>query len=606
MCGIAGILKPGPQKIEEPIISAMSRTLRRRGPDDQGVFLAPGVALVSTRLAILDLSPSGHMPMQTPDGRFTIVHNGEIYNYRDFYPYLKSKGWKFKSHSDTEVLLYLFAQDGPAMLDRLNGMFAFAVWDAKEKKLFAARDRMGVKPFYYSVQGRDLYFASEEKTLFAAGVKREFNEDVLEELLLFRYVAGERTPFACIKRLLPGTYLTWSNGEINQTRWWNLSDRVKILRSDPPPNPRAWFKDTFDDAVRLRFISDVPVGVLLSGGLDSGSIAASLAFQNLGRVNSFTVRFQDPKYDEGVLSGNMAKRWGFDHHEITVRDEEIMPLLRRAVQLNDEPLAHGNDLHLLAVSEYAKSWVTVLLSGEGGDETLGGYVRYQPLRFMKWLNLIKPFLSIFRFNGRYKKLKKFLDLNSADAFVLYNACNILPEDLEKLGINGKADFSYRRQILEEARLLYPQEPFRQAMYLDHHTFLCSLLDRNDRMTMGASIECRTPFLDYRLVEQLAATPTTFLAEKGHGKKLLRIALGDRLPEAVLKAPKWGFGVPWSRHLKDNPEFLDFVQGLKHNSFLKNFFTLPTLEQDFKNEAFLLPLINLAIWHQEKIQRSNDF
>ena len=566
MCGISGIVHAdAAYEISERSQLAMLNSLTHRGPDDAGTYSAPGVALGSRRLSILDLSERGHMPMATEDGRYWITYNGEVYNYLELRSLLEGRGYSFHSNTDTEVVLKLFAAEGPAALARLNGMFAFAIWDSQQRTLFMARDRLGIKPLYYSVQGEKLCFASEEKALFAAGVTPEFDPDTWEELLCFRYTAGERTPYLGIKRLLPGHFLIWQDGCIRIQRWWNLSEQARNIREQLPRNPGQWFQQTFDSSVGLRRISDVPVGVLLSGGLDSGSVAASLSAQAGSGVASFTVRFDERDYDEGPLARTVADRWELNFHELKVAPDELLTRLHGASWLNDEPLAHGHDLHLWAISRYAKPRVTVLLSGEGADETLGGYVRYQPLRYPTLLKAARPVLpplvSTLNLNGRLRKLSRFLSLGSVSQFILYNACNVLPQDLLELGMKPTGQFPFREEKLAEARALYPEEPVRQAMYSDQHTFLCSLLDRNDRMTMGASVECRVPFLDYRLVEGLGALPSSVLLQGRRGKFLLRESVGARLPEAVLNHRKWGFGVPWSRYLRKLPELRDLVSEL---------------------------------------------
>src|SRR5262245_58142831 len=267
MCGICGIAYSDPSVIaDKQTLVSMRDSMTHRGPDDAGDFIAPGIALGSRRLAILDLSERGHMPMASADGRYKIVYNGEIYNFRDLRSLLEKRGYQFKSNSDTEVLLTMFVEEGPRMLDRLNGMFAFAIWDSRERSLFIARDRLGVKPLYYALASDGLYFASEEKSLFAAGIDVNFNPDCLEELLCFRYVAGEHTPFVNINRLLAGHYLQWQSGDLRINRWWNLAGKIRDARDRGATDISEWFRETFDDSVSLRRISDVPVGVLLSGG----------------------------------------------------------------------------------------------------------------------------------------------------------------------------------------------------------------------------------------------------------------------------------------------------------------------------------------------------
>lgn len=611
MCGMCGVVSSDRSfRFDRERLIAMRDAMTHRGPDDAGEYLAPGVALGSRRLSIIDLSERGHMPMTTPDGRHRIVYNGEVYNFRELRAELESRGTAFRSHTDTEVLLNLYADQGPAMLGRLNGMFGVAIWDDRERSLFIARDRLGVKPVYYAEHEGALYFASEAKALFAAGVPRRFDPEAWEELLCFRFVAGERTPFAGVRRLLPGHYLQWKDGEIRIVRWWNLAERARAARENAPRDPAEWFRETFDNAVALRRISDVPVGVLLSGGLDSGSVAASLASQFSEEAASFTVRFAEEGYDEGPLARQVADRWRLQYHELKVEPKNLLPLLRRASWLNDEPLVHGNDLYLLAISEYAKPRVTVLLSGEGGDETLGGYVRYQPLKFPRALRLARPLFPVMAsalgLKGRMRKLGRFLRLGGLDRFVLFNACEALPDDLAALGMRPTARFAYREAVLAEAKSLYPGEPMRQAMYSDHHTFLCSILDRNDRMTMGASIECRVPFLDYRLVERLAGMPTAELLTGSESKPLLRRAVGDRLPPDVLQGRKWGFGVPWTTYLRRPGELREFVGDLPSLPFFQDApFDSRLLKRtvsaflagDNAHESLLRQLVMIAIWQQ---------
>ncbi|MFN0086397.1 MAG: asparagine synthase (glutamine-hydrolyzing) [Blastocatellia bacterium] len=611
MCGMCGVVSSDRSfRFDRERLIAMRDAIAHRGPDDAGEFIAPGLALGSRRLAILDLSERGHMPMSTTDGRCQIVYNGEVYNFRELRAGLESRGYAFRSNTDTEVLLNLYVDQGPAMLDRLNGMFGVAIWDERERSLFIARDRLGVKPVFYAEHEGALYFASEAKALFAAGVPRRFDPEVWEELLCFRFVAGERTPFAGVRRLLPGHYLQWKDGEIRIARWWSLAERARAARESAPRDPAGWFRETFDSAVALRRISDVPVGVLLSGGLDSGSVAASLASQFSESTASFTVRFGEKGYDEGPLARQVADRWGLGYHELKVEPENLLPMLRRASGLNDEPLVHGNDLYLLAISEYAKPRVTVLLSGEGGDETLGGYVRYRPLSHPRALGLARPVFpavaSALGLRGRMRKLGRFLKLGGLDRFVLFNACETLPDDLAALGMRPAGRFAYREAVLAEAASLYPGEPMRQTMYSDHHTFLCSILDRNDRMTMGASIECRVPFLDYRLVEGLAGLSTAELLKGSGSKPLLRRAVGDRLPNDVLRARKWGFGVPWTTYLRRPGELREFVGDLPALPFIQDApFDSRLLKQavsaflagENTHESILRQLVMIAVWQQ---------
>jgi asparagine synthase (glutamine-hydrolysing) len=615
MCGFCGVAAPeGRIPVDEPTLVRMRDSLEHRGPDDAGLHLGPGIALGSRRLSIVDLSPRGHMPMVSGDGRYVLSYNGEVYNFRELRGDLEARGVRFRSDTDTEVVLEGLALHGPAFFERLNGMFALALWDTVERTLLLARDRLGIKPLYHHTDGAGvLSFASEQKALFEAGVRPELDPDTWEELLLFRYVAGARTVYRGVERLLPGHYLTWKDGRVTTKRWWRLDERARLHQADQPRDVMGWYRRLFDDAIALRRISDVPLGVMLSGGLDSSSVAAALSLQAGRGVSSFTVGFDEAHYDERPLAATVADQYGLERHEIVVPRKGMLARLVEASWLSDEPLVHASDAHILALARHAKERVTVLLSGEGSDETLCGYVRYQPLRFPRLLGAARPLLPrIPRLPARARKLGRFLAEGGVDAMVLYNTCDALPADLDDLGLPATGRFAFREAVLDEARALYPGEPLRQAMYSDQHTFLCSLLDRNDRMTMGASIECRVPFLDYRLVERLASLPTHVLLDGrlrlGPRKAILRRALGDRLPQAIHKARKWGFGVPWDRYLREEPDLREVVETLADSEPIKSGpFDRTRLRQTVRRfldgDARPFPLVKqltmVAIWHRAR-------
>ena len=410
-------------------------------------------------------------------------------------------------------------------------------------------------------------------------------------------------------RLLPGHSLLWKDGATAIRPWWSLSERVRSAResADRVADAAAWFQTTFDSSVLYRRISDVPVGVLLSGGLDSSSVAASLALQDRSRLASFTVSFEEREYDEAPLAREVADRYGFEFHHLRVPPTQVAELLAEASYLNDEPLVHGNDVQLLALARFAKPRVTVLLSGEGGDETLGGYVRYRPLRHSWLLRGLGLFPELPNTSPRVRKLQRMARLGSIGHQVLFNACDVLPGDLAPLGVHlDDSSLGYRLRIVEEAAALYPREPMRQAMFSDQHTFLNSILDRNDRMTMGASIECRVPFLDYRLVEGTAALPSRALWSDRRTKALLRNAVGARLPESVLSHRKWGFGVPWFQYLRECEPLSQWVRALPEREpfrsglldpkglalLLRRFF-----EGDRTTDLLVRQLLMLTAWYE---------
>jgi asparagine synthase (glutamine-hydrolysing) len=515
--------------------------------------------------------------MGTPDGRYWIVYNGEIYNYRALRAALESKGMGFHSSTDTEVLLNLYIVEGPGMLGRCNGMFAFAIWDARERTLFIARDRLGIKPLYYAFHNGDLYFASEEKALFAAGVPPEFDERVWPELLCFRYVAGERTPYRGVSRLLPGHYLMLKDGQLTTHCWWNLKTvkSCEVCRRGNYPQAGAdsgaegQLTELLEDSIALRRISDVPLGLLLSGGIDSSGIAAMMARQAGAGVSSFTVRFDEPEYDESQLAQQVAQLWHMDHHEILVAPDQIPALLEEATYLLDEPLVHASDLHLLAISRYAKPKVTVLLSGEGADELFGGYVRYRTFLYPNIVALLGGRVRGFdKFapQARWRKLAHLLAFSKNTDRVLYSSAEIFPSEIgfETNGISP----DYRKAIASTAQQIYT-ESVRQTMFYEQQTYLQSILDRNDRMTMGASIECRVPYLDYRLVEWTANLPTSLLFHHRQGKAILRKVMQTYLPPEIMNHRKWGFGVPWHGYLRRIPALRSYVESLSEQVVIQS-------------------------------------
>lgn len=571
MCGICGIIHRDPARpVNQDVLLAMRDSIIHRGPDDDGIHIDGNVGIGSRRLSIIDLSPRGHMPMASADGRYWITYNGEIYNYHELRAGLEARSFTFRSQTDTEVLLNFYIADGPAMLARCNGMFAFAIWDSRERTLFIARDRLGIKPLYYAIHQGDFYFASEEKALFAAGVPAAFDGSVWSELLFFRYVAGERTPYRGVSRLLPGHYLLLKDGQLTTKCWWSLAQVVQQRESNQAPaDPINHLQELLDSSVALRRISDVPVGVLLSGGIDSSGVAATMARQAGLGVSSFTMRFAESGYDEGPLAQQVAHRWHLDAHEIFVTPDQIPALLEKATWLLDEPLVHGNDLHLLAISRYAKPKVTVLLSGEGADEMFGGYVRYRTFLHPGILALLGGRVSgVEKFvpQARWRKLAHLLAFSSSGERLLYSSAEVFPAEVG-FSPNGHA-LGYREGIIRSAQQVYA-EPVRQAMFYEQQTYLQSILDRNDRMTMGASIECRVPYLDYRLVEWAAHLPVTTLFRSGQGKAVLREATKNDLPPEIMNHRKWGFGVPWHRYLREIPALRRYVEKLPEHEVIQS-------------------------------------
>lgn len=607
MCGINGILHfQSQRKVDERILTKMRDSLAHRGPDDQGLFIDKNIGFGHRRLSILDVSVAGHQPFLSDDARYVMVYNGEIYNYKEFYPELKSSGYDIKTNSDTEVLLKLYQLYGLKMLSRLNGMFAFAIWDKLEKKLTVVRDRMGVKPLYYSIYNETFYFASEQKALFTAGVPLKIADEGLQEYIFNRFVAGEDTLYENINKVLPGHSMTlFENGKIETLKWWDL--KTEIQNQALIKDPLEWFKGTFEDSVRLRMVSDVPVGVLLSGGLDSSSILTTLKKQKYENIQSFNIGFKEEEHNESHLAKMLSEKLGYGFHTLQLEEEALFDSLLKATYFQDEPIMHLNEPHLFSVSQLAKPQVKVLLSGEGADELMGGYVRYKALEYPSLLSSIATIGTIDLFNKkpRFEKLARYGQMTKKTDLILFNSCNIYPGDIAKMfGIDTVPQNEYRLQIYAEAKELYPDNLRRQALYFDQQTYLRSLLHRNDKATMGASIECREPFLDQRLLAGLGSLEDKWFFTGKKGKFILKSAMQNQLPEAILKFKKVGLSVPWEDYLVNSPVFKDELVAFTKSDifqmpYLQNINSQKLVDRLLKGDttmtAYIMPLFMMHIW-----------
>ena len=609
MCGINGILHLQSQKkVDERSLKKMRDSLEHRGPDDKGLFIENNIGLGHRRLSILDVSAAGHQPFLSDNARYAMVYNGEIYNFKDFYPELKSNGFDIRTSSDTEVLLKLYELYGTKMLNRLDGMFAFVIWDKKERKLIAVRDRMGVKPLYYSFYNETFYFASEQKALFTAGVPLKMAKDGMEEFIFNRFVAGENTLYENVKKVLPGHIFTiHESGKRTNEKWWDL--KTEIQNQPKIKNPVEWFRETFDNSVKLRMVSDVPVGVLLSGGLDSSSILASLNQQNFRDIQTFNIGFKEKEHNESDLAKMMSDKFDYGFHTMQLEDNALFEKLVSSTYFQDEPIMHLSEPHILALSQMAKPSVKVLLSGEGADELMGGYVRYKALKYPSLLSTIATIghMDYFTSRPRYEKLARYSQIKNPDDLVQYNSCNIYPNDIAKtFGITNPPKNEYRNQILAEAKSLYPNNLRRQALYFDQHTYLCSLLDRNDRCTMGASIECREPFLDQRLIAGLGSLDDKWFFTGKKWKFILKSAMASRLPEEILNFKKVGLSVPWGDYLIKSPGFIEELESFSKSDLFK----MPYFENidakklvqnlrkgETKTIPYIMPLFMMYIWQK---------
>ena len=613
MCGINGILKFNQDKVDQNQLLKMRDALEHRGPDDAGFFIKDNIGLGHRRLSIIDTSAAGHQPFISENKRYTMVFNGEIYNYKSFYTEIESKGFVIKTGSDTEVLMLLFELYGMNFLNRIQGMFAFAIWDTEAKKLILARDRMGVKPLYYVFYQNAIYFASEQKALFTAGVPLEISENGLDEYFFNRFVAGENTLYNRVKKVLPGHYMVLENdGYTTYSKWWSLKSEIEnfpIIK-----NPKEWFEETFFESVRLRMVSDVPVGVLLSGGLDSCSILSSLYHQDYRNIDTFNIGFAEGEHNESFLAKKITEEYQYNFNKTQLDNHSLYENLLESTYYQDEPLMHLNEPHLLAMSKLAKPKVKVLLSGEGADELMGGYVRYKALKNPSLLKVVSILTLMERFNKkpRFNKLLRYSKIDNVDDLIIFNGSNAFPKDIMSFYGRKEMPFNqYRREILEEAKKLYPNHPQRQVLYFDQHTYMCSLLDRNDRCTMGSSIECREPFLDYRLIAGLGTLEDHWFFKGKKGKFILKETMKNKLPKEVLKFRKIGLSAPWYNYLIDYPAFkveLDAfaTSPIFEMNFLENLdgkkLVAELRKGNIKLMPYIMPIFMLHIWYKNYFKK----
>ena len=561
MCGIAGFVDlwdaTSIRSAEERAVSLdrMCRIIRHRGPDDQGVMLKPGVALGMRRLAIIDLV-TGHQPISGEDGSVTIVFNGEIYNFQETKPKLEARGHTFKTHSDTEAIVHAYEEHGPACLKELRGMFAFAIWDDKAQSLFVARDRAGKKPLYYTTTSSGTFvFGSELKTLLEhPDVERELNPLALDAYFTLGYVPDPLSIFRNIHKLPPGHYLTFTKGRVDVQQYWDFDFREEPKRSEA--DYVAELRDLLDESVRLRLMSDVPLGAFLSGGIDSSTVVGLMA-RHMGQpVKTFSIGFHEDSYNELEYARLTAKKFGTDHHEFFVTPD-ICAIVDELVWHFDEPFADSSAIPTYMVSKLARDYVTVILSGDGGDELFGGYTRYvverkrggferlpKPLRegLMRPLSERLPHATWGRnylHNVSLDPIARYLD--SVSVFTSLNRKALYtPDFFQKLGQGGYAGNLFR----ELADQVKTDEPLDRLLYVDSKTYLPGdILTKVDRMSMAVSLEARAPLLDHKLIDFVTGVPASLKLAGFQTKHLLKEAVKDLIPAEILHRPKKGFGVP---------------------------------------------------------------
>lgn len=625
MCGICGVIAPAGERVEPESVLGMNQQIVHRGPDDKGLFTDGNCGLAMRRLSIIDVA-YGHQPMANADKSLWIVYNGEIYNHRELRDELSASGHRYRTKSDTETILHLYEEYGDDCVTRLAGMFAFAIWDLRTRRLFAARDRLGIKPFYYLFDRGLFLFASEIKAILAyPGVRREFATGNLAEYLAFGYVSGEETMFSGIHRLGAGHTLELREGGVPRIRrYWDLPEYPQSASGSHRSYVSA-YRELLEASVSSHLMSDVPLGVFLSGGLDSSAVAALATKIRGGPVQTFSVGYEEDAYSELPYARTVADHLRSDHYEVRVGREEFFNALPVLIWQEDEPLAWTSSVCLYFVARLAREHVKVVLTGEGSDETLAGYERYAftllNARLDPVYRAIAPSAVRSWLRDRIGTSEK---LGAKVARRLRHT--FLGRDGESWESLYFDNFYSAFSAADQESLLTPQawlnveNPYARALaywenssgdlvhrmlYTDIKTYLHELLMKQDQMSMAASVESRVPFLDHKLVELTAQIPRSSMIRGMAGKQVLKEAVADLLPASIIYRRKMGFPTPWAHWLAGAQ--LDRIESLllEPQSVERGLFKPRALRQLFEEHrrgfrdhaTGVWRLLNLELWHR---------
>jgi asparagine synthase (glutamine-hydrolysing) len=628
MCGIAGILEFGRAgRADSAVLHGMCDVMAHRGPDDDGFFIDGNVGIGMRRLSIVDLA-TGHQPISNEDGSVWIVFNGEIYNHRALREQLITSGHQYRTQSDTETIVHLYEQYGKDCVQHLRGMFAFAIWDAKKRSLFIARDRLGIKPLYYRRTAQSFLFGSEIKVLQAyPGGNRSFNRAVLPEFLSFGYLSGEDTFYEGVYKLLPGHRLEIDeHGALSMEPYWDLKV-TPVLEGHDDRFYVESYRELLEGAVSSHLMSDVPLGVFLSGGLDSSAVAALMTRIRREPIETFSVGYPEHTYSELPYARTVAKHLNSQHHEVFVSREDFFGALPKLIWHEDEPIVWPSSVSLFFVAQLARERVKVVLTGEGSDETLAGYSRYaftlQNMAFDRVYRSVVPkgFRRYVRdsishsgwisASARRKLSHTFLGLDGASwiSFYFDNFFSAFPEKVQADLLTD----SFQQEIsahspYRNVLAFWEQssgETLQRLLYTDIKTYLVELLMKQDNMSMAASIESRVPFLDHVLVEWATRVPAKIQIRGRAGKTILKKAMEDLLPESIIYRSKLGFPTPWSGWLAGTQ--LDQIEQLllEPRSLQRGFFRRSAIEKLFREHRAqfhdhydrIWRLLNLELWHR---------
>jgi asparagine synthase (glutamine-hydrolysing) len=633
MCGICGIAIPERLNsgVDESRLIRMRDAITHRGPDGEGIFLDGGIGLGHRRLSIVDLG-GGRQPMSNEDGSIWITYNGEVYNHTGLRPALEARGHVYKTASDTETIIHAYEEYGARAVDHLRGMFSFALWDGARRRLLLARDRLGIKPLYYVLKDDGtLYFASEIKALIEVGaVGAEVNYDALADYSANRYTSGEETLFRGVKRLLPAHTLVWSEGGIEVESYWDVS----FAKSGEPLGEREYveqFTELFRESVRLRLMADVPLGMFLSGGIDSSAIVSAMSEMVAGPIKTFSVAFAEREANELEYARAVSRAFGTDHYEVLVSPEQFFDSLPALVYQEDEPIAHPSSVPLYFVSKLAARHVKVVMTGEGSDELLAGYDKYRKTLYNLALGrayhkaapeILKRMIrgAVERMDGsrvaRRKLSRTFLCLSPGVEDIYFDNFSVFSRSMQEKLFTAETRERMRVRDPYAASINHIGESGAEALLdqllaADMKTYLQELLMKQDQMSMAASIESRVPFLDHKLVEFAARMPVGMKLRGLTTKYVLRRAMRDRLPKEILTRKKMGFPVPvgsWLRgpfrHVVDEyvlgPRASE--RGIFDHGFVESVVARHMAGEN--HDERLWSLINFEIWQRQFIDRED--
>ena len=578
MCGIAGRFNfRSGAPVDALSVRRMCRLVAHRGPDAEDVLVNGSLGLGHRRLAIIDLSPAGRQPMSTPDGRLTIVFNGEIYNYQSLRVWLEQRGHRFRTSTDTEVLLAAYAELGLEALGRLRGMFAFAIWDAKDRSLLLVRDRVGKKPLHYRIDRDGIAFASEPKAFFAdAGFDAQPDLQAIGLYLACQYVPSPESAFRGVRKLQPGHALLVRNGRVEVRRYWQLAYTPKVRIDERAAEEEVSRRLT--EAVRLRMISDVPLGAFLSGGIDSGVVVALMARMSSQPVRTFSIGFDEQEYNELPQARAVARRYETDHHEFVVRPSAI-ELLPRLVWHYNEPYADESAIPTLYLSDLTRQHVTVALNGDGGDEDFGGYTRYLTRGWLsRYDRLPSSVQRAIQLGGRWLPRDATGRMGMASRWLARAGLPLprryvrrlmqLDPELQQVVctpefLKAAPPYAAEDRALEAWRSAASDDALDAMLATDVATYLPDcLLVKVDIASMAASLEARSPFLDHEVMELAASLPSDLKIRGSRTKHLLREIARPLLPDELIDRPKMGFGVPLDRWFRT--ELRDLTRDLLLN------------------------------------------